>query len=255
MFCNKCGASCADNASFCNTCGSPLKVAPQVPVQPAYQMPAQPAYQVPVAPAGYRPRLDAAEAVRKHIRLITVVVALLALTMFVLSTFSILDLPVTAKISGDELDEAYEMLEEEADISVNPNAVTTYLSAGEVADLVELAEDNDLFEMAEEEGVDIEISAVPLYIGNILFGVVNLVIAFLCLRSLLTYQGFLFAPCVAGIVGALLQVVVFLFAGMSESVEGVKLSLTFGVHWTTWLAVAIYAVVGAADLLTRSKEY
>lgn len=287
MFCTKCGAACADGTKFCMSCGNPLQAeAPQEPVQqPVYQQPVyqQPVYQQPVyqqpapqkvrEPVTYKPfTLNAAGAVKKYNRFVALGVAVLALVMFVLSAFSILDLPMTVKVSGDTVEDAYEMVEDQMDVSVNPNAVTTYVSAGEVADLVEMAEDNNLFEMAEEYlDLNISISAVPLYIGNILYGIINLVIAGACVLYFLKkqmnmsfYDDFVgrfiklenpvFLACAAGIVGAILQAVLFLLAGMSESYQGVDASLTFGAPCMTWVAVAIYAVVGVADLLVQGKE-
>lgn len=303
MFCTKCGAACADGTKFCMSCGNPLQAeAPvqqpvyQAPVeqpaaQPVYQAPVeqpgaqpvyqQPVYQAPVQPAPQKVRepvvykpftLNAAGAVKKFNRFVALGVAVLALVMFVLSTFCILDLPMTAKVSGDTVEDAYEMVEDQMDVSVDPNSVTLYLSAGEVGDLVEMAEDNNLFEMAEEYlDLDISISAVPLYIGNILYGIINLVIAGVCVLYFLKkqnnmpfYDDFVgryiklenpvFLACAAGIVGAVLQAVLFLLAGMSESYQGIDATLTFGAPAMTWIAVAIYAVVGVADLLAQGKE-
>lgn len=292
MFCTKCGAACAEGTKFCMSCGNPLQAAPEQPVeQPAYQPPveqpaAQPAYQQPVyqapvqpapqkvrEPVTYKPfTLNAAGAVKKYNRFVALGVAVLALVMFVLSTFCILDLPLTAKVSGDEIEDAYEMVEDQMDVSVDPNSATIYLSAGEVADLVDMAEENDLFEMAEEYlDLEISISAVPLYIGNILFGLINLVIAAACVLYFLKqqmgmpfYDDFVgrfiklenpvFLACAAGIVGAILQAVLFLLAGTSETYQGIDASLTFGAPAMTWIAVAIYAVVGVADLLAQGKE-
>ena len=64
----------------------------------------------------------------------------------------------------------------------------------------------------------------------------------------------MFLVCGAGVVGGLIQALLFLLAGTSESEMGVKATLTVGVPWLTWLALGVFAVVCVADMILQSKE-
>lgn len=246
MFCNKCGAACNDNAAFCNTCGNPLQAAPQqapqqpVYQQPVYQQPAQPVYQQPVyqqpaqqpyqnpyqRPANYEP-FD----LKKSWHVIIALVAVFALVMGILTTFCILELPVTGRAGG------------ESD-----------------SDYVEFADIADMLDAWDK-------SPALLYVGNILFGLINFGIAiagflyFMKKKSNMPhydmYVGRIikkadptFTIGILGAAGALVQFLLFLLVGFKK--YGVKYS--FGVPWLTWVALGIYAVVALADKFYLNKK-
>lgn len=300
MFCNRCGAACEDTAMFCNACGNMLQSAPQAPAQPepqqpvyqqpvyeqpAYQQPVyqQPVYQQPVyqqpapvkvrEPIVYKPfGLDVKTPLKKVNHLVVATIAVFAFVMFILSTFSILDLPVKLTVRGDELDNAYEMVEENTDIETNVNSAKVYLSAGEIKDIYEMAEENDLEDMAEYIDMDLRIgSATPIYVGNILFGMICLLISGVAVLyvlkkfanlpvydqvvgKLLKLADPTFIICGLGVVGALMQVFFYLFAGSSAKMEDVRATLSMGVPAMTWIALVVFLLVGAVNLMTQSKE-
>ena len=84
MFCSNCGAQCADGTKFCQSCGTPLNAAP-----------APEATAAPAAPKAPKAKTNAvlgnlAPTIRPFLALILAGVAVLALVLFVLNTFGIL---------------------------------------------------------------------------------------------------------------------------------------------------------------------
>ena len=83
--------------------------------------------------------------------------------------------------------------------------------------------------------------AVPCKLGNILFGIVNLIVAaigFLCLgKRPVSRMGIL------GVIGAVLQIGLYALCTSS----GMGLKLTISPNWTTYFALVIYIVCIVAD--------
>ncbi len=228
MFCSNCGAQCADGTKFCQSCGTPLNAAPAA----APQAPAAPKAPKVKGPA---PLGSLAPTIRPFLAIILAVVAVLALVLFVLNTFSILKIPATASIMGQ-----------------------TQTEYGKVSEVAEAWKSMDK-------------SLACVYIGNILFGLINLVIAavgalyFLKKQSNMPYYDQFvgktlkvnnpaFYMGVAGVVGVLLQVIFFAFCGASESAFGMTVKMSVGVPWLSWVALGIYAIVGVMGLLVFNNE-
>ena len=229
MFCSNCGAQCADGTKFCQSCGTPLNAAP------APEAPAAPA--APKAPKakGNAVLGNLAPTIRPFLALILAGVAVLALVLFVLNTFSILHVPATVKMMGQKQSD--------------------YGKLSEIA----------------EAWKQMDKSLACAYIGNILFGIVNLVIAavgalyflkkqnnmpyydqfvgkFLKVKNPAFYMG------AAGVAGVILQVIFFAFCGVSESMMGMTIKMSIGIPWLNWVAFAIYAIVGAMGFLVFNNE-
>ena len=114
-------------------------------------------------------------------------------------------------------------------------------------------------------------SLACVYIGNILFGIVNLAIAavgalyFLKKQNKMPYydqfvgkylkvKNPAFYMGAAGVVGVILQVIFFAFCGVSESMMGMTMNMSVGIPWLNWVAFAIYAIVGAMGILVFNNE-
>lgn len=233
MFCSNCGAQCADGTKFCQSCGNPLTAA-SAPVADA----APAATKAPKA-KGNAVLGNLAPTIRPFLAFILAGVAVLALVLFVLNTFCILHVPATVSIMGQK--------------------ETVYRKISEVA----------------EAWKQMDKSLACAYIGNILFGIVNLAIAavgalfFLKKQSNMPYydqfvgkylkvKNPAFYMGVAGVVGALLQVIFFAFCGISQSMSSFGMSVTMkmsiGIPWLNWVALAIYAIVGAMGFLVFNNE-
>ena len=255
--------------------------------QPAYQQPAyqQPAYQQPVyqqpAPAPVKVRepvvykpfgLDVKTPLKKASGFIAAFIALFAPVMFVVATFSIGDLPVKMTVKSDDLDDAYEMVEEMTDIKTDVDSANVYLSAGEIKDIYEMAKDNDLEDMAEMIDAKLNVgSAAPIYIGNILFGLTCLLISAIAVfyflkkianvpvydqvvGKLLKLEDPTFIICGLGVVGVILQNLFYMLAGSSLKMDEIKVMLSMGVPTITWIALFVFLLVGAVNLVAQSKE-
>ena len=237
MFCSKCGTQFADGSAFCPICGTPVNAAPQQPQQPVYQQPAQPQYQQPVyqqpaqpqyqqpyqaAPAG-----DLGATLKKNLSLILVIVAVFGFLMFILNTFQILD--VTGSVSMGSRSES---------ASVSPS--------------------------------DIEDFALGT-VGNILTGLCSLVAAaigalyFLKEKNNMPYYDQFIAKNLKGLnpgfvmgligaIGVVLQVILFLLCGESESFMGMSVSVTYYPHWLNWVALVIYGALAAVDYFVINKK-
>lgn len=233
MICTRCGNNCPDGIAYCNHCGNPMQSAQQpVYQQPVYQQPYQP-YQPP-KPA-YRPpvykslKLDLAAVLKKQSHIICAVIAVIALLVGILAGGGIL-----------------------------------YINAGMFGDLSNYGEEMVISYAASIYDTE---DAALLYIGNILYGLVSLAIAaggmFYLLKkmannplydqtigTLLKLEDPTFVLCGAGVLAGLLQAAIFLIAGLIES-EGKGYC---GPSWVTWLATAIYAIVGVANLVAQGKK-
>ena len=237
MFCSKCGTQFADGSAFCPICGTPVNAAPQQPQQPVYQQPVQPQYQQPVyqqpaqpqyqqpyqaAPAG-----DLGATLKKNLSLILVIVAVFGFLMFILNTFQILDINATVSANGD-----------------------SHSASGPATDV----EDFTL-------GI----------IGSVLMGLCSLVAAaigalyFLKEKNNMPYYDQFIAKNLKGLnpgfvmgligaIGVVLQVVLFLLCGESESFMGVTVSVTYTPHWLSWVALVIYGALAAVDYFVINKK-
>lgn len=237
MFCTKCGSQFADGSAFCPNCGAPVNAAPEQPVQPeqpvyqqpvyqqpVYQQPAQPQYQQPYQPA---PAGNLGATLKKNLALILVIVACFGALMFILNTFQILD--VTGSVSWGSNSES---------ASVSPS-------------------DIDDFTLGT--------------IGNIIAGLCSLVAAAIGILYFLKeknnmpyYDQFVgkllkgknpgFAMGLIGAVGVILQVILFLLSGESETVWGTTMSVTYYPHWLCWVSLVIYAALAVVDFFVINKK-
>ncbi len=228
---------------FCSNCGAQCADGTKFCQSCGNPLTAAPAPEAPAAPAAPKaPKAktnavlgNLAPTIRPFLALILAGVAALALILFVLNTFGILHIPATASIMGQK--------------------ETDYGKISEIA----------------EAWKQMDKSLACVYIGNILFGIINLAIAavgalyflkkqnkmplydqyvakYLKVKNPAFYMG------VAGVAGVLLQVIFFAFCGVSESFMGMTMKMSVGIPWLNWVAFAIYAVVGAMGILVFNNE-
>ena len=106
-----------------------------------------------------------------------------------------------------------------------------------------------------------------LYVGNILFGLANLAVAAIGILYFLKitqnkpfYDQYIgsklkFRPgFLMGAIGAVLQVICYLFCGSSESAMGITAKASIGVSWTTWMMLVIFAGVAVYDKFVLEKQ-
>lgn len=228
---------------FCSNCGAQCAEGTkfcQSCGNPLTAAPAPEANAAPAAPKAPKAKGAAvlgnlAPSIRPFLAFILAGVAVLALVLFVLNTFGILHIPATVKMMG--------MKE------------TSYGKISEVA----------------EAWKSMDKSLACVYIGNILFGIINLAIAavgalyFLKKQNKMPYydqfvgkilkvKNPAFYMGVAGVAGVILQVIFFAFCGVSESMMGMTMKMSVGIPWLNWVAFAIYAIVGAMGILVFNNE-
>ena len=228
---------------FCSNCGAQCADGTkfcQSCGTPLNAAPAPEATAAPAAPKAPKAKTNAvlgnlAPTIRPFLALILAGVAVLALVLFVLNTFGILHIPATVKMMG--------MKE------------TEY---GKISDVAQAWKQMDK-------------SLACVYIGNILFGIVNLAIAavgafyFLKKQNKMPYydqfvgkylkvKNPAFYMGVAGVAATILQVIFFAFCTIKESMMGVTMSMSVGIPWLNWVAFAIFAIVGAMGLLVFNNE-
>lgn len=228
---------------FCSNCGAQCTEGTKFCQSCGNPLTAAPAPEAPAAPAAPKaPKAkgaavlgNLAPTIRPFLAFILAGVAVLALVLFVLNTFGILHIPATVSAMG--------MKE------------TSYGKISEVA----------------EAWKQMDKSLACVYIGNILFGIVNLAIAavgalyFLKKQNKMPYydqfvgkylkvKNPAFYMGAAGAVGVILQVIFFAFCGISESMYGMTMKMTVGIPWLNWVAFAIYAIVGAMGILVFNNE-
>ena len=160
---------------------------------------------------------------KKSMTSIIAIVALIALVFGAMNLFSVLN---PGQFVEDE------------DVSFN----------GSLAALADALEDESFF---------------AIYAGNILFGLANLVVAFMGLSYYLkkNANGAMYDKAfgkvnvrpallmaVVGVAGALLQVFMYL---MKDKLYDI---CKLGVHWTTWVVLAVYVLLGVADVLAAKKN-
>lgn len=228
---------------FCSNCGAQCADGTkfcQSCGAPLNAAPAPEATAAPAAPKAPKAKTNAvlgnlAPTIRPFLALILAGVAVLALVLFVLNTFGILHIPATVKMMG--------MKE------------TEYGKISEIA----------------EAWKQMDKSLACVYIGNILFGIVNLAIAavgalyFLKKQNRMPYydqfvgkylkvKNPAFYMGAAGVAGVILQVIFFAFCGVSESMMGMTMKMSVGIPWLNWVAFAIYAIVAAMGILVFNNE-
>lgn len=229
MFCSKCGNQVSDGAAFCPACGNPVASQPQ---QPQYQaQPQQPQYQAQPKPAG---SADFMTLIKTNLHYIVVGIAVLALIWGILNVFSVFDVNGT--------------------VTMGKNSESEYISVSDAADTLDEADS----------------SAAPIYIGNIIFGLTCLAAAAIGIlyflkvfKNMPQYDQFIASKVKAGplcmmgalgAAGAILQFILYLFCGVSESMFGYKIKISFGVNWTTWMMLVIFAGVAAFDYFVLNKK-
>ena len=209
---------------FCKICGAQTEsdFCPQCAAKQAAPQ------QTPAAPGNF------VGVIKKNLHLITAAVAALALIFGILITFGVFHVYVTASAYGEK--------------------ESNYTSVSETIDGLETLDG----------------SFAAGVIGNILFGLANLGIAAIgalyflkVAKNMPFYDKFIgsklkFGPVfimgALGAVGALLQVILYLFCTAKLSFFGITMKVSCGVNWTTWLLFAIYAVLAAADKLVLDKK-
>ena len=215
MFCKYCGAQLEDGSAFCSKCGGNL-------AQPAAAQPqaAQPKPQKTVA-AG-----DILELVKTNLHYILAGIAVLAFIWGILNVFSVFHIKGKVSFLG--------------------RSESQYVS------------------VAESEGLS---GIAMVYVGNIIFGLACLAIAAIGVlyflkkfKNMPYYDQFIasklkyrpaFMMGALGVVGALLQMIMYLFCG--EKMYGMRASVS--VNWTTWLLLVIFAIVAVADkFVLEAKE-
>ncbi len=207
MTCNNCSAKNSGNTRFCQTCGHPLIAKSKG--------------------KNKKPLAALAPTIRPFLSVMMVVVSAFAFLLFILNTFSILQIPASGAGS------------------------TVYGALSEIATTWEF--------MGE--------SAAWAYVGNILFGLCNLFIsilgAFYFLKKQLRFNYYdrfvakflkvkmpAFYMGLVGVGGALLQVVCFAFCGATFQEQ----SWSIGVPWLSWVALSVYAILGAVGILVFNND-
>ena len=275
MFCTKCGSQCADNAAFCTTCGAPMNAAPQ---QPVYQQPAapqQPVYQQP-APQPVA-QIAPATAHQKKMAVILAILAVFALVVGILHTFCLVDLPMsmdvdveTKSLMGGYDDYDYDdygmgmsMSSLVPSVEIDGSIGDIYVSPGILSELF------DLLDSASGGMVDASFSMG--YVGLIVFGVINLLIAVVGILFYLRarsnnglydqfFGSFIKAKSpalilgIAGVAACLIQIVCMWFTGFEIEQMGMSLGVSVGVHWITWIALIAYGALTLSQLLAIDKN-
>ena len=225
------------------------------PVQPQYQQPVQPQYQQPVYQAPVQKPaivLEPLSAKQKKVAVFVALLAIFALVVGIMHTFCLVDLPISVNADIDM---------EGVEIGGSVGGIN--VSAGLIADAYDLAEE-------ASEGM-IDESFTMGYVGLIIFGIANLLIAVIGVLYYLRarsnnplYEQFfgsftkgkspVFIIGVIGAAAALLEIVCMWFVGFEESAMGQSAGMSVGVHWVTWVALAIYGGMAAYQLLAIDKN-
>jgi len=225
MFCKNCGAQIADGAKFCGVCGASQAetAAPAAPAAPANPNSAS-------ASAGAAINLGSlAEKIKVYTKFILLGIVVFALILSIMNLFSTYDVKGTYSLGGQKVSES-----------------------GPVKELFEKEFDGKF---------------TMVLIGNILFGLVNLAIAAVSVLYFLKdnnnndlYDKFvakytkgmnpLFLIGAAGAATALLQIICYAVCKMS--MMGAK--FTVAAHWTTWVALFLYAGCAVLDKFVLNKK-
>jgi hypothetical protein len=228
MFCKQCGAAHDETKLFCTQCGASLQDEAAAPT-PA------PA----TAPASDKLTMLTAY-IKKYLTFIMVGIAALALILSIMNLFNTYDVSATMSYGGEK-----------------------QTSSGPVADIFE-SDDDGKYTMA--------------LIGNILFGVANLAIAVVAglffaqkqfnvnvydkyiapyiakITKITKSATALFAIGAIGGATALLQIIAYAICTQKMSFFGASITVSVAAHWTTWVALFLYAILAVADKFLLSKE-
>lgn len=229
MFCKNCGAQIADNAKFCGVCGASqaetaAPVAPAAPAAPVNPNSAS-------ASAGAAINLGSlADKIKVYTKFILLGIVVFALILSIMNLFNTYDVKVTASLGGMK------------------QSLTQPVK--------------NLFEK-EADG-----KFTLILIGNILFGLANLAIAAVSVLYFLKdnnnndlYDKFvakytkgmtpLFLIGIVGAGSALIDVLCYLLC--KATIEGV-VKYTAAAHWTTWVALFLYAGCAALDFFVLNPK-
>lgn len=300
MFCAKCGTPYSDEGKFCPACGTPNAsaaqpvepVAPVQPEQPVYQQPVyeQPVYEQPVyqAPVQQPVQIQNATPYQKKMALAIVLISIFALIVGFMHTFCLVDVPMSVDVEldlgslvGNALDSSFGDYDDYYDYdyddygsgyaSLMPSATPSMEFDGSVGNIyVSPAILSEAFDLVDSTGM-IDASFTAGYIGIIVFGVINLLIAAVGILYYLRARNnmpmydklcgsFIKAKSPAmilgllGVVGCLLQIVLMWFTGFEYGAMGQSLGVSVGVHWITWVALIIYGALAGSQLLAIKSE-
>lgn len=208
---------------FCKICGAPseTEVCPNCAAARAQTRSRQP--------------VVSGNPLKANLHYILAGLAVLAFIWGVLNVFSVFDVNVT--------------------VTALRQSESKYFSVSDVADLLKLS----------------DASSTPIYLGNILFGVLCLaassvgILYFLKItKNMPYYDNALFKKLVMGksankpalcmgllvVLGGFLQFLMYMVCGLSSNYSKVS----FGVNWTTWMMIVIFAAVIVLDLVVLSKK-
>lgn len=257
MFCKNCGTQNQDGARFCAGCGADLTPAP---AQPVYQAPVQqaPVQQAPVQPA---PQLKLNP--KTVTTLIVVVITIMSLIFGILSTFGLYEVEIKSET-----------------VTKSGSNKETDKSSGEadLEDYYEVYLENWGDRVDEAEEADSELTGGPVFvlIGNLVFGIVNLLIAVAGVLYLLKlYMGMPYydmilgavtkgkAPtklmALAGAVASLIQMLLLWIFPMKSVVKmGEDTTITttnaVQVNAMTWIMLILCVLIIVVDFLKNNKN-
>ncbi|MBE6707939.1 MAG: zinc ribbon domain-containing protein [Ruminococcaceae bacterium] len=233
MFCGKCGAQVADGSAFCPACGAKTSAdTPQQQSAPQFAQNQQ--YGQNQQQFNQRPQFGGTgfggngvpgnfnlSSLKQFLPFVAVGMAVISLVLAIINFFGLYDVTVSG-----------------AGMS----------SSGPVSDVI------------GTEGFG------AVLVGNILFGIANLAVVALGVLYFIKFLGiniydqifgkFLNGKSPVFIMGfacaafALIQIICYAVSG--QSVFGVEISVS--ANWTTWVAMFLYAIIGAVDLLVIEKK-
>lgn len=262
MFCKNCGAANQDGARFCAGCGAEL----QAPVQqaPVYQEPVQQPYAAPVQQPAQRPAAAPSNLTPAGImRMLVVVVTVLSLIFGIMNLFGTYEIEQTTKTVTKTEDDK-ETDKDSTDVELEE----MYEDLEDFEDYIDELKDED----------DVKVSGSPrwIQIGNIVFGIVCVVVLAIGALYLLKvfnnnplYDQYIgkiakgkspaFITAGLGAIGALLQILMYLLlATFKVTVESGSYENTsttsWAPHWTSWVALVVFAAIVAYDMLVLNKK-
>ena len=256
MFCKNCGTQNQDGARFCAGCGADLTPAP---AQPVYQAPVQ---QAPVqqAPVQQAPQLNLNP--KTITTIIVALITVLALVFGILNTFGLYEVEVKTEVVSKD---------EEGNKDKNDGKVET-----DLADYYEQLEDwDDALDMWEEQDAKVIGGPVWTLIANLVFGIVNLLIAVIGVLYLLKmYMGMPYYDMILGkttrgqaptklmaLVGAaasLIQMLILWIFPLKIETKGEWGSSTttsaVQVNAMTWIMLILCVLIIVVDFMKNNKN-
>ena len=209
---------------YCKQCGAPSESEVCSNCTAQTQYPAQPQS----ASANYL------QIVKANLHYILAGIAALAFLIGILNVFSVFNVSAT--------------------VSMGSQSESNYVTVSEAADALDSSDS----------------SAAAIYIGNIIFGLANLAVAAIgalwflkVFKNMPLYDQFIgsklkFRPAFMmggiGAIAVVLQFILYLFCGASESVWGFTYEISFGINWTSWLMFVIFVVIAVFDKFVLEKK-